>query len=787
MPALDRKLLRDLLRLWKPALAIALVLGCGIMAMVMMRGTAQTLTETRRIYYADQNFADLFVHAERIPASVLAAMTALPDIAEIEPRVVIAGRFRIGPREGTVEVVSLPRGGQPRLNRPVLRAGRLPDPARRDEVALSEPFALANGLHPGDRITLTLQGRVAQFRVVGTMLSPEFVYAVPAGTMMPDDLRHGIVWMGEEWLQALAGLRGSWNDVIATLRPAGSEPRAADAIDRLLDRFGGTGVIGRARQPSHAFLENELTQLATLALWLPPVFLIVSAFLVNMVLDRLVRIERPQIGLLKAVGYGTARIMRHYLGLALAIGLAGTLIGWVAGWGLGTRMTALYRDYFRFPDLSYRPDAAAFLWSAVAAAAAVLAGAIRAVLASARLPPAEAMLPPAPPRFGRGAADRIGGFLRLGRLPMMILRTVLRRPWRAATSVLGVAAAVAILVASFFTIDVIQVVMEDIFTRTNRQDVTLTLTAPVPAESARLAVLSLPGVTEAEPESVVAVRLRHGTVSRMTTLRLHGGDGGRLVRALDSDGQTVRPPPGGISLPASLGRVLGARPGDTIEVDLLSAPRGHYRFRLAGSVRQSMGQQAHMAAADLAAAMRRPVLATAVNLRLDPAERAAFDRAVANSPQVQATIDWRRLRAQFDAQVNASLVSTTLIFSAIGMLITLGVVYNAARIQLAERSHELATLRVLGFSRAEVGAVLVGEQLALVLLSLPLGLAAGHALASLMARGFSSELVTLPFVIHPSTDALAAGLTLATALVTALAVARGHAQVDLVSALKNRE
>ncbi len=787
MRALDRKLLRDLMRLWKPAVSIALVLGCGIMTMVMMRGTAQSLAETRRAYYSEQKFADLFVHAERIPAATIAAIGALPGIAEVEPRVVIAGRFRLGARDGTVQAVSLPRSGQPLLDRPVLRTGRLPDPANPAEIALSEPFAKANGLRPGDRIALTLNGRVAAFRVAGTVLSPEFVYAVPPGTMMPDDLRHGVVWMGEERLQALAGLRGTWNDVIATLRPGGSGAAAGDAIDRLLDRFGGTGTIGRDRQVSHAFLENELDQLATLSLWLPPVFLIVSAFLVNMVLDRLVRIERPQIGLLKAVGYGTGRIVRHYLGLALAIGVAGTLAGWAAGWGLGEWMTALYRDYFRFPFLDYRPDPAAFLWSAAAAATAVLAGAIRAVMASTRLPPAEAMQPPAPPRFSRGSADAIGGLLRLGRLQMMILRTVLRRPWRAVTSGLGVAAAVAVLVASFFTMDVIEVVMDDIFNRTNRQDMTLTLTRPVAVEAARLAALSLPGVTEAETESVLPVRLRHGSVSRMTTLRLHDGGRGRLVRALGEDGRPLRLAPGGLSLPASLAGALGVGPGDPVEVDLLSAPRGTYLLRIAGSVRQSMGQEAHMAAAELAAVMHRPVPATAINLRLDPIARPDFDRAVADSPQVLARTDWQLLEQQFDATVNESLVVTTLIFSSIGMLITLGVVYNSARIQLAERSHELATLRVLGFTRAEVGTVLVGEQVALCLAALPFGLAAGHGLAALMARGFSSELVTLPFVIHPATYALAAGLTLGTALATALAVARDHAQVDLVSVLKDRE
>lgn len=790
MRALDRKLLRDLVRLWKPALAIALVLGCGIMTMVMMRGTAQTLERTRAEYYADQRFAEVFAHAERIPPATVAAIAALPDVAQVEARLVTAGRFALPGVRGTVQVVSLPENGAAlRLNRPVLRSGRLPDPLREDEVAVSEPFALANGLRPSDALELTLKGRVGQYRVTGTLMSPEFVYAVPQGAMMPDDRHHGIVWMDGGRLQALLGLKGAANDLVATLRPGAGEARVLDAIDRQLDRFGGAGAYGRGRQMSHAFLSNELDQLATLANWLPPVFLIVSAFLVNMVLDRLVRLERSQIGLLKAVGYGTGQILRHYLGLALGIGAAGIVLGWVTGWLMGAWMTVMYRDFFRFPHLAYQPDLSAFLWSGLAAVVAVALGAVRAVAGAAALAPAVAMQAPPPPAFGRGLADRLGAVLRLGRLAMMVLRAMLRRPWRALSTGAGVAAAVAILVASFFTFDVIEVVMDDIFNRTNRQDVTLALTAPAEAGAVRLAAAELPGVTRAEAESVLPVRLRHGAVARLTTLRLHdqgaGGDG--LVRVLDEAGRPVLPAPGGITLPGSLARALGARPGDLIEVELLVAPRGTYSFRFAGTVRQAMGQEAHMPAALMTAALRRPAPVTSVNLRVDPAGRAAFDRVVAASPQVAAVTDWRKLRDQFNETMNASLLTSTLIFSAIGMLITLGVVYNAARIQLAERSHELATLRVLGFYRVEVGAVLVGEQMLTVILSLPFGLAAGHGLAALMVRGFSSEIVSMPFVIHPGTYALATGLTLATALVTAIAVARGHAKVDLVSALKNRD
>lgn len=786
MRALDRKLIRDLGRLWLPALAISMVLACGIMTLVSMQGTEATLTLTRADYYRDQAFAQIFAHAERIPAETGKAIAALPDLERVELRSTAAGRFHLGSVEGTVQVVSLPPDGLPALNRPLLRAGLMPDPAHDGEIALAEGFAQANGLRMGDRLSLTILGRTAEYRVTGTVLSPEFIYAPRPGSMMPDDRRHGIVWITARELQALLGQPGVSNDLLATLRPGASAERAIAAIDRLLDLYGGTGAYGRDRQVSDVFLTNELAQLRTLAVWLPPVFLIVSAFLVNMVLDRLIRLERHHIGLLKAVGYGTGRIVAHYLTLAVAIGLPGLVLGWAAGWGLGVLLTDLYTEYFRFPRLAFRADAASFGWSGLAATAALVLGAARSVLSSARLPPALAMAPPAPPRFGRSLVDPLAQALGLGRLAMMVMRSVLRQPIRAGTTALGVAAAVAILVASFFTFDVIDVIMRDIFSRTNRQDVVLTLTGQAQPGALRQAALHLPGVIEAEADRIYPVRLVHGAHDRLTSLRVHEGTS-RLVHVLDAQGRPASPSPAGLMLPAALAEALDAGPGDLIQVELLAAPRESYQMIVGGLVRQSMGQEAHADAALMGRLMRRPPPATAVNLRLDPTRRPAFDAAISKAPGVLAATDLTELEAQFQAEVNDSLLVETLIFSAIGMLITLGVVYNAARIQLAERAHELATLRVLGYTRTEVASVLVGEQMVVVILALPFGLLGGYGLAAAMSRGFSSEIVTMPLVVDRSTLFAAAAIALGTALVTSVAVARGLARVDLVSALKSRE
>lgn len=786
MRALDRKLLRDLARLWLPALAISMVLACGIMTQVSMKGAETTLVEARADFYQGQGFADLFASAAVIPASALKAVADLPDIAAAEGRTRGSGRFESDGAEGTVELISLPAPDKRGLNRPLLRSGWWPGAGTSGGIVLSEAFATANKLGPGDTLDLTVAGKAARFRVTGTVLSPEFLYATPPGSAMPDDQHHGIVFMPAQDLQALLGKPGQLNDLVARLRPGGSAAQALFAIDRILEPYGGRGAYGRGQQPSDVFLSSELRQLQALSTWLPPVFLIVSAFLVNMVLDRLIRLERPEIGLLKAVGYGNARIVAHYLALALGIGLPGILGGWVAGWALGEWMIGLYRQYFRFPELVYGADMGSVAQSGLLGAAALVAGATGSALASARLSPATAMSPPVPPHFARGMAEPLGRILRLGRLAMMVVRSVFRQPLRAGTTLLGVSAAAAILVASFFTFDVIDVIMRDIFTTTNRQDLTIALDRPADPVAAVRAVRAMPGVMMAEAERVHFVRITHGAQSRLMPLRLQTQPDG-LVRSLGADERVIALPPAGVLLPERLAADWGLVPGDVVQVDLLDAPRRSLELPFRGVVRQSLGQEAQVAATAFAAALGEQPLTTAVVLRLDPARRAAFDKAAAASPGILAVTDWHRLQDQFQAEVNDSLLATTLVFSLIGMLITLGVVYNAARIQLAERSHELATLRVLGFSLREVAMVLVGELMFVVALAIPPGLLAGLDLAALMAERFSSDIVTMPLVIDSSTYAITAVIVLGTAFVTAVLVAAGLRRVDLVQALKSRD
>ncbi|MCB6176735.1 FtsX-like permease family protein [Rhodobacter sp. Har01] len=787
MRALDRKLLRDLRRIWAQSLAIALVLACGIMVLVMADGTLRSLSETRAAYYDRHRFADVFAGVTRAPRSLLDQVAAIDGVAQAEARIVLPAVLDLdGMAEpATARVLSLPASGTPALNLPLLRAGRMPDPLREAEVLVNEPFAEKNALHPGDRFRITLKGQRRDLVVAGVILSPEFIYTIGPGTIMPDDRHFGLIWMNEAPLAAAADLDGAFNDLTLGLARGASEAAVIAALDRLLAPYGGTGAQGRDRQVSHVFLNSEFQQLTTISVTIPPVFLIVSAFLVNMVLGRLIALERSQIGLLKALGYGTGQIAGHYLKMSVGIGIGGVAMGLAAGWRAGQWMTGLYAEYFRFPWLIYDPGPRALTLSAALGMAAVVLGALRAVWSSARLAPAVAMSPPAPPTFHRGWVDGVGRLLALRQSSMMILRSVTRWPGRAAVTFFGVAASVAVLVGCFFMFDAMDLMMDELFVQANRQDVTLIL-ADARNDIAVTDAQGLPGVRLAEGGFALPVRLSFGATSRLTTLQARA-DGAELTRLLDPEGHAIALPGDGLVLPERLAGRLGVQPGDRVQVELLVPPRETWQVEVTGLIRQSLGEEVHMARAAVFRRMRQPPQVNMIHLSVDPAALPALNARVKATPAIAGLTSWTDVEAEVEASTDRSMKSVTLIFSALGVLIALGVVYNAARIQLAERAHELASLRVLGFSRAEVGFVLVGEMMLLALLAIPAGWGLGYGFAALVHQGFSTDVVSLPFQITRRTYGLAALMVGVAALVAALWVRRGLDRVDLVQALKQRE
>ncbi len=783
--AIDRKLLRDFRRLWSQVIAIALVLGCGVAILLTAFGMYRALDQTRDAYYERNRFADVFVSARRAPRSLLPEIAAIPGVQKVEARVSgtvildIPGRTAAG----LGRVLSLPAVGEPLLNVPILRSGRLPETAL--EIAVNEPFALANHLRPGDQIAANLNGRKRQLTITGTLLSPEFIYTIGPGAMMPDNAGFGILWMRQDAAEAAFDMSGAFNDVTLKLDATARIEDVTDALDDLLDPFGGQGAQGRETQQSNAFVDAEIRQLRSMALTMPPVFFVISAFLVAMVMGRIVTLERSEIGLLKALGYSDLEVCLHYLMLAGLVALAGIGLGWTVGTWLARGLAHLYAGFFDFPFLIFSVSPWVYALAGLMAIATTTLGAAKNALGAARLSPAVAMQPPAPPNFRQSWIDRAMAHLRLSQPSVMILRSLTRWPLRSALTTLGLAMAVAPLMMATYMEDGLDVIIDTAFYQSNRQHAILLFAEEVPLSTVQ-SVADLPGVLQAEGQQYHSAILRHGHHEKTVPVesRLPGMD---LSRVIAKDGSQQDAPPGGILLSERLAGQLDLRIGDIVQVELLSGRRGTYGLTVAGIVPQYFGLGAYVDLEYLNRLIRQTPRISVVNVTLDPARMDDFHAAIKDMPRLVGTVLLTQSRRSFQDTIRTNVIIMTTIYTIVALLITIGVGYNSARIQLSESARELASLRILGFGRADISYILVGELMLLAVLAQPIGWLLGYLLTALMSASFSSDLYSLPLVLKPATYAFASLVVLMATLASALVVRRRLDRLDLVAVLKTRE
>jgi putative ABC transport system permease protein len=784
--AIDRKLVRDLWRLRGQVLTIALVIACGVACFVLLRSTWSSLASSRSAYYERQEFADVFAHLERAPLALRPRLEALPGVLRADARVVEPLRLAM-PGLGepaTGVVVSLPEGGRG-PNRVLLRSGRMPEPGRGDEVLVLEPFARAHRLGPGDLLEPVVRGSRRALRVVGTALSPEYVLAVAPGEISVDDRRFAVLWMAREPLAAAVGLAGAFNDVAVRLRPGERAEGVIDELDRLLAPYGGLGAHDRSKQASAAALESELEQLASFATAVPAIFLFVSAFLLNIVLSRLVHLERPQIACLKALGYGGREVGLHYLKFSALVAAIGAAIGVGAGAWLGRGMVALYAEFYHFPDARFRLGAAVAAVGSLVALGSAAAGSLGAVRSVARLPPAEAMRPPAPASYRRGLLERLGLDRALDASGKMVLRELRRRPLRLVLSSVGIGFAVAILVVGRFLGDSFEGVLRLQFERAQREDVLVALARPAPERALR-ELARAPGVLAAEGGRAVPARFRAGP--RVRDGAIHALEpGGQMRELVDRSGRGVGLPPEGVVLSRKLAEVLGVRVGDELRVEVREGERPALSLRVAATVDDIMGLNAYAASPSLRRALGEGASVSTLLLRVDGRHYDELVRRANDLPSVARVVRKRALVDHFRELQGRSMGLTVLILTAFAVIIAVGVVYNNARVILSMRERDLASLRVLGFTRAEVSAVLLSELGAQLALGTPFGLVVGTSMCHAVAATVDPEVYRMPVLVSTETYALAVAVTLAAGMASALLVRRRLDRLDLIGVLKERE
>ncbi|WP_019506691.1 ABC transporter permease [Pleurocapsa sp. PCC 7319] len=788
MNSLDRKLFRDLWHARGQVIAIALVVACGIASFVMARSSYASLTLTQTTYYNEYHFAQVFASLKRAPETLNEQIADIPGVAQAQTRIVVDVTLDVPelPEPGTGRLISIPEQQISMLNQPYIRKGRYIESGRGNEVLISEAFAKANKLQLGNSIGAIINGRWEQLQIVGIALSPEYVYEVRgAGELYPDNKRFGIIWMGRNALGKAYDLDGAFNNVSLSLSPGAKEIEVITQLDRLLARYGGLGAYSRDDQVSHQILSDEIKGLEIMATMLPSIFLGIAAFLLHVVLSRLVGTQREQIAVLKAFGYDNFAIGWHYLKFVLTIVTIGSFLGILGGLWLGRGLTQIYTQFYKFPllrfDFSPRVLAAAMIVSYSAAAI----GAFMAVNKAVTLPPAQGMRPEPPSQFKPTIIERLGlqrFFSPAGRI---ILRNLERKPIQASLSIFGIALAVAILITGNYMKDAVNYLMDFQFRQVQREDMTIVFNEPRPSRT-RYEVSNLSGVIESEPFRLVSARLRfeHRTYRTALTGIEPQGEFRRLI---NKNLQTVRLPHDGVVLTTKLAEILGVEPGDRLTVEVLEANRPVRQVKVTGLVDELLGVQAYINIDALNRFMREGQTISGAYLTVDSSRANQLYAELKRIPAVTGISTRQASLKSFEDISAENLKIMTTFLVAFACIITVSVVYNSARIALSERGRELASLRIIGFTKGEVAFILLGEQAILIAIAIPVGFLIGYGLAALMSSAYNSELYRLPLIINNSTYAFTFVIVILAAFGSGLIIRRQINRLDLIAVLKTRE
>ncbi|MCC5806018.1 MAG: FtsX-like permease family protein [Opitutales bacterium] len=787
MRNLHRKLFRDVGAMKGQSAAIGVVVAAGVMILIVFVTTYDALTLTQNRFYEDRQFAEVFADLKRAPNNVAGRLRDVDGVNHVETRVSASVRIEVQgfgePVRG--RIVSLPEEHEPLVNRLYLREGDFPPPWRADAMAVNEVFAEAHGLRPGDTLDVIIRGQLETLTVSGIVLSPEFIYQLGPNDLVPDYKRYGVLWMRERGLAKAFAMDGAFNNAVFTLRPDASPERVIALVDEVLAPYGGIGAYGREDQLSHRFLQEELEQVRTMATVLPVIFLGVAAFLLHVLMGRIIRTQREQIAVLKAFGHTNTEIAAHYALFTGLIVMVGAVVGTALGAWAADGLARLYMEYFRFPEISFRLQAWVMAVAFLVAGGAAFLGAYGAVRSAVSLPPAEAMRPPLPERFHRTALERSALWTRVSQPTRIVLRNLSRHPLKAGLSVTGIALAGALLLVGSQMFKAIDHMVDFQYRFVLLMDIHLTFTEPTP-ERAAGELLHKPGVRFVEGYRSVPVRLVNGTSEYQTSLLGIDAES-RLRGIVDAERRPVPVPPEGILLTTYLADYLGIRPGDSVQVELLEGRRRTLSVPLAGVVEEPIGVSAYMERRAVNRLMREGPAISGAWILTDDEQRDTLFRELRDL----ARVDGIGLVGDAEAAFRRHLDDTLLAFMGIVLLLSVSiafaVIYNNARIALAERMRELATLRVLGFTRFEVSWILIGEVALLTFVAIPAGWGIGVGFAYALNQAMALDMYRVPFILTPWTFAFSAAGVLTASVLSVLVMSKRILRIDMVTALKTGE
>jgi len=785
-----RKMLRDLKDNKGAYAAAIIIIVIGLAAFTSFSLVIENLRLSQNSFYQNYHFADGFARVKGIPMAQVKKLQDIKGIDRIQGRLVKDVRVLFPQREENVylRLVSVDPEEQRPVNGVELSRGIGLDPDRLN-IWIDNKFFAANELELNSEIPVIAEGKKRTLQVVGVGRSPEFVYALrTSGELYPNPETFGIAFIPYQMMTTLFPQNNAVNDIVFTLKPGTDYQDVEDSLKPKLKPYGLTTIYPRKNQTSHMLLSEELKGLEAAAQGVPVLFLSIAGMILYIMLKRMIEQQRGQIGILKAFGYTHREIIFHYLSYALTIGTIGGILGGVLGLAGSYPFTSLYEMFFNMPGLQGRFSLSYLIWGLVLSLGFSLCAGYLGARRVLSLHPAEAMRPPVPPVGKKVWLEGVVFFWHMLTVQgKMAVRNISRNKGRSVFVFLGIMLTFAIIGLTWSMNDLVQIMLFDQYEKVQTYDVKLTLANPVADEQGSRELSGFAGVKRVEAMAEVPATLKNKWHKKEAAILGLPKDSS-LYHIIDKKGQKIQPPANGLLISERLAELLDARVGTklTVESLMLKEPDETKELEVVGIIPQYLGINAYMEIHGLQEFLGQDGLATSFMLSVDEAGRNALKQEYRTSAVVSGVEDQKEMLAQ-SQEMMASFGSMIYIYALVGIIIGFAIIYNSSLITLSERSHELASMQVLGMTPGEVLSVITFEQWFTGFLGMIAGIPTAKLLLVAMSQSISNDVYTMPADMTVFSLVMAFLITTASIWVAQKAAGRKIKSLSLVEALKSSE
>ena len=792
MRVLTKKLLRGLTLKKGQFIAVVSVVAIAIMLFIAMSNSYQNLRSSQLDFYNKNHFADYYFQVVKAPDRIIKQIENVPGVNKASGRITEdLALIKADDSRATARIVTYDLEDENSLNSLYMLSGRIfssNSPSGEIEAVVDPQFMAANRLLPGDQISIVKEGRKINVRVVGSATGPEFIYVVKdAVTMFPDPEIFGIVMLPNRQAQQVFNMSGQINQVLIDINPGVKEDEIVKEIEEILTPYGLLASYPRDDQISHSMLEAEIDGLQSIASVLPVIFLLIAAAIQFVIIRRMIKTQRSQIGIMKAIGYKNREIKGHYIIFSLLVGICGALAGTIFGLLISSYITDMYAMFFNLPEkiLGYNLQVIgyAFLLSTVISAGAGWSAANTV----AGIQPAESMRPETPKISSHSRMESMSFvWSRLTPQWKMSIRSIRRNKGRFIVTLLGVVFAVTLMMMAFGTNDSVNYMMAKHFDLDRKYDLQVSFSNPV-KEGDLLELSRLQGVEQVEGYFDLPVKISYQGRSEDELLTAYPLDL-QLKNIFDSRNQPIKVPESGIMINKNTALKLGVKAGDEVTVETLlpMGPNHIEKIKIAGLNTQMFGGGSYINLQAANRIIKESGLVSGAMIKIEPGMEKQVENEVNKMMKVSSMLNREKERENLMSMMG-STVFVVGIMVLFAIILGFAIIYNSSAISFNEREQEFASLKVLGFKSEEVSGILLKENILQCMLGIIIGLPAGGFLTKAYLTSLSNDLYDMPAAVYPLSYLLSALGAVAFVIVAYRLAVRGIDRLNLVEVLKNRD